>query len=595
MKKISFILLTLLFTGTTFAWDYEKVLIDDLCYNLDDFSQSAEVTQHPDRYTGDIVIPQTVEYNSATYTVTKIGVRAFLHCDDLKSVNIPNTVTKIGSGAFYRCEDLKSVKIPNTITEISHHAFSFCSKLTAINIPNSIEKIGSLAFQDCKGLTNISIPGSVSVIDHSAFFGCSGLTAIEIPSSVTRIENEAFAECSGLTSITVASGNSTYDSRENCNAIIETKTNTLIAACKNTFIPNSVTAIGEAAFRGCCGLTDITIPNAITTIENDAFRDCTGLTNISIPGSVSIIDYSAFFGCSGLTAIEIPSSVTRIENEAFAECSGLTSITVASGNSTYDSRENCNAIIETKTNTLIAACKNTFIPNSVTAIGEAAFRGCTELTDIDIPNSVSKIGKSAFRYCAGLTSITVPIKVTNIEEYTFYGCSGLKSITLYASVPKTIDENVFRGDSKYPEVDKTTCILYVPTKSIDLYRAASVWKDFVNIHGVEVPQEDPEYIEEDYSIRYLDISSKELDRDIVLLRIPVAPEIENFTFLKWKVEEGDLENGITIQAIYEANDPSSTPDEVSVPGRQAQKLIRQGNVYILRDDRTYTLTGQEVK
>ena len=130
----------------------------------------------------------------------------------------------------------------------------------------------------------------------------------------------------------------------------------------------------------------------------------------------SIGDY-AFLGCSSLTSITIPNSVTSIGYEAFYSCSGLTSIIVEEGNARYDSREACNAIIETITNTLVSGCPTTIIPNSVTSIGDNAFSGCSSLTSITIPNSVTNIGDYAFRNCSDLTSVTIPNNVKLVEQY----------------------------------------------------------------------------------------------------------------------------------------------------------------------------------
>ena len=275
---------------------------------------------------------------------------------------------------------------------------------------------------------------SVTSINHYAFQGCSDLTSATIPNSVTSIENYAFSGCSGLDSITVANGNPTYDSRNNCNAIIKTATNTLIAGCKNTIIPTSVTSIGEGAFFGYSGLTSVTIPNSVTEIHYSAFEDCSGLTSLTIPNSVTSIGYYAFSGCSSLTSITIPSLVTWIGSSAFSGCSGLTSITVDSDNPVYDSRNNCNAIIETATNTLIAGCKNTIIPNSVTSIDDEAFYGCSGLISVTIPNSVTSISYRVFCHCSGLASVTIPNSVTSISNYAFEGCSGLTSVTIPNSV-----------------------------------------------------------------------------------------------------------------------------------------------------------------
>ena len=211
----------------------------------------------------------------------------------------------------------------------------------------------------------------VTSIGDEAFRGRKTITSITIPNSVTSIGRDAFLGCSKLKSIVVESGNTIYDSRENCNAIIETATNTLITGCQNTIIPNSVTSIGKCAFWNCFSLTSITIPNSVTSIGWEAFNNCSSLTSITIPNSVTFIGGFAFAGCSSLTSITIPNSVTWIGSGAFFYCRSLTSIT---------------------------------IPNSVTGIGDEAFEDCSSLTSITIPNSVTSIGWHAFSNCKSLTT-----------------------------------------------------------------------------------------------------------------------------------------------------------------------------------------------
>ena len=197
---------------------------------------------------------------------------------------------------------------------------------------------------------------------------------------------------------------------------------------------------------------------------------CSGLTSINIPNSVTTIGNYAFSNCSGLTSINIPNSVNSIGNSAFFNCSGLTSIKVESGNTKYDSRNNCNAIIETNTNTLIAGCNNAIIPNSVTTIGNSAFFNCSGLTSINIPNSVTTIGNYAFYKCTSLTSITIPNSVTTIGNRAFYGCRGLASVISEIKDPQQVSlgTNVFYN---------TDAILYVPAGTKSSYEAISGWKN----------------------------------------------------------------------------------------------------------------------
>lgn len=335
------------------------------------------------------------------------------------------------------------------LTSIASDAFTFCSNLSSLIIPNGVTSIDSKAFYYCSSLTSIIIPNNVTSINDGAFKGCRSLSIVTIPKNVAFIGYNPFEDCSSLANIQVESGNTIYDSRENCNAIIETSSNTLVSGCINTTIPDGIITIAEGAFSLCNGLTSISLPNSVTTIGDNAFYYCTALSSISIP-----------------------KSVTSIYHNPFSFCGGLTSITVESGNNLFDSRDGCNAIIEKESNKLVLGCKNTIIPNSVSSIGDFAFSGCTGLTSMNIPVGVTSIGQNAFLECSGLTSVTIPNSVTDIGDGAFDGCDGLITIISKINNPFEI------SDETFPNYDVE---LIVPAGTKSAYLSTAGWNKFTNI------------------------------------------------------------------------------------------------------------------
>lgn len=342
------------------------------------------------------------------------------------------TLTITGDGAMY------------DYTRSSAPWNSYLENITAITLPSGITTIGNYAFSDMTNLSKISLPSSLLSIGKNAFYHCASLSSITIPANVDTIVPFAFAGCSALTSIRVNAKNTTYDSRNSCNAVIHTATNTLAVGCQNTVIPADVVKIGDAAFERAT-FSYIEIPNTVTEIAQYAFYGCEYLTTIDLPDNLTTLGYAAFRHCYALNEVVIPSTVTQVEGSTFSGCTSLTSIVVESGNTKYDSRNSCNAIIETATNTLIAGCQNTVIPNNVTSIGSQAFYQCSSLTSITIPNNVTSIGIQAFSSCSSLTSVTVE-----------------------ATTPPTLGTYVFSSSP--------TC--YIPAGTLSAYQASD-WAQYV--------------------------------------------------------------------------------------------------------------------
>lgn len=280
-----------------------------------------------------------------------------------------------------------SAVIGNCVTELqggySHGVFEECKSLTSVTIPSSVTTIGGYVFNHCHGLTSVTIPNSVTSIDSQAFSYCYNLRSAIIGSGATSIIRDVFLRCTNLTTITIDSNNSTYDSRDNCNAIIETNSNKLIQGCKGSHIPAGVVSIGFGAFSQCSGLTSVDIPDSVTSIDQDAFGNCTSLTSVTIGNGLTSIGVGAFYRCSGLTTVDIPNSVTSIGQNAFQDCNALTGIT---------------------------------IPSGVTSIGIYTFKNCTSLGYITI-NATTPPTLSAYDPFANTNNCPIYVPAASVNAY----------------------------------------------------------------------------------------------------------------------------------------------------------------------------------
>ena len=485
--RILLLVVCMFYSNAIKAYDFEN---DGLYYNILSNNQ-VEVTymKKTDRsYAGKITIPEKVKYGGKEYIVSAIGDLAFWMCDGLTgSLKLPQTITSIGELAFHGCSGfVGTLNIPNSVKTIGQGAFSESSFTGSLTIPNSVISIGPQAFYNCKGFSGdlilsnsmttvesstfnnctgfsgqLVIPNSIQSIKSAAFAKCGFTGTLSIPNSVVSIESQAFASCEGFVgSLTLPSSITKIGSYAfaNCmgltgSLIIPNSVNIIedyaFERCGFTgslTIPNSVKSIGDFAFNECLSFRgSLIISDALTSIGVAAFQACGFTGSLTIPNSVTSIGDGAFNDCRGFSgSLIIPSSVTLIGMNPFSACNGITNIIVNSGNTRYDSRNGCNAIIETSSNTLIAGCKNTAIPSSVTSIGS-----------------------DAFSLCSDLASITIPSSVTSIGSHAFMGCSSLVLVRSLIEVPYTIDNNVFYGI--------IPAKLEVPKGTKSKYQALSGW------------------------------------------------------------------------------------------------------------------------
>ena len=460
---------------------------------------------------GDITIPEeakgyrvvrieTSAFEQAAITsvfipnsVKTIGSYAFQRCVDLKSVRLSEQLTRIEGFLFYGCKSLTSIDIPEGVTSIGDYAFAGCEQLKEINIPSGVEQFGGNVFcntgftslpklpesltvipksmfYECTQLTSIEIPENITIIEECAFGRCP-ISEIEIPASVTHIGVAAFANCKNITDLTIPDNVTEigFNAFNGCSNL------------KTVKLSPNITSLNQGIFTECSSLESIIIPNGVKSIGKFAFMYCSSLGSINLPETLEEIGEQAFFGCSSLKQLFIPQNFVRFkkdENNTYWSfiygCTSLTSVVVDEDNPVFDSRDNCNAIIETASNTLIAGCITTKIPEGITVIGSWAFGGFHDLTSITLPHSLNRIEQSAFNG-SGLREITLPENVTYIGAYAFSSCNSLKDFYCCAEKVPEAESSAF-GNTNLKEVT-----LHVPAASVSAYQAVEPWKNFKEI------------------------------------------------------------------------------------------------------------------
>lgn len=397
------------------------------------------------------------------------------------------TLTVTGNGAMLECGEAGHYHNGVWFSEGYLYAPWECvsSLMEHVVIDDGVTRVGRCAFQNDGGLASVTIGKTVEEIGESAFKNCKSLTELTIPASVKSISEGAFIGCYGLKTIKVEDGNPIYDSREDCNAIIETATGTLLYGSSQTVVPDgvktidayaffntgvtkadlpaSVTTIGKNAFRDCRKLASVTIPKGVAEISQQAFYGCNGMTKLTIEDGVKVIGIEAFKGCSSLPSLTIPASVRKLDMDAFYECGGLKDLTIENG-------------VDSICGGAFCYCKSltsVTLPSSVTYAG-SLFKGCSSLKDVHLSEGLTSLASSFFSDCTSLQTITIPMNITKLGGSLFKGCTALASITCRNPQPPVCDFSTFDG------VD-FTIPLYVPKGSVLKYKAADGWRNFVII------------------------------------------------------------------------------------------------------------------
>ena len=541
-------------------------------------------------------------------SVTSIGSSAFFNCSSLTSVTIGNSVTSIGEFAFSECSSLTSITLPNSVTSIADYAFRDCSSLTSITIPNSVKSIGENAFSGCSKLSSITIPNSVTSIGREAFFGCSKLSSITIPNSVTSIGTDAFYNCSSLTSVTLTASSEEDFCKGQGNSLLYSKgvrcqREIQIDGTKVTkfTISNSVTSIGEYAFFYCSSLTSVTIGNSVTSIGVQAFYNCSSLTSVTIPNSVTSIGNYAFYNCSSLTSVEAPAIFFEINEEYWVYITkSLQKVVVNSG----ELSENALAVINRSYKTL-QSLDLSGVTN--TEFADEAFKGCYNLKSLVLPSTLTRVSYMMVAECVYLENINIPATVEEIGDRAFEDCRSIQTITFGSAVPASV-----LGQAN------------APMAGTSALKKIGNWA-FYNAHqlqNLEIPEGVTEigdgafygctYMEEltlPASVQSIGDNCFALCSKLTKIKCAavVPPAIQAKTFYEVKRQipvyvpdeavanyKGDMYwQEFNIQAASQQD--SQGIDNIQGNEVQSTKVVKDGQVLILRNGKTYTMQGQEVK
>lgn len=484
-----------------------------------------DLTGHTDALPERVIIPETLNGVS----VKAITGYVFKNCTSLKWLSIPKTITIMDSKGylFEGCSDLTlALNLPN-VEGWGNYDF-----ISAVELGEDVKKIGYEGFRYCKNMVSVTFPVQMESIASEAFEGCTSLVSISLPKGIQSVDSQTFQGCTSLTTVTIAEGTTTiaYEAFQGCTNL------------QTISFPEGLKTIGESAFSGCENLQGITLPESLVHIGDYAFYGCNAIKTITIPKNVQMTygNDSPFSGCTSLESLTIESenfgswfnnltsikdvylgkevtNISSYSDSGFTGLTGLETISVDAGNKVFDSRDNCCAVIETASNTLLQGCNTTTIPESVTAIGDGAFSGMI-----------------------GITELILPASITNIGINAFYGCTALQTINSYIEEPFDI--------SAFDDETKSTATLRVPFLTSMSYNYCSGW-NFINIKEMDGSTEDMAIIEfTDPVAKLICVSNWDINKDDEIC-VGEAKSVTDIGYLFYNMDSNNKTNLVSFEEL----------------------------------------------
>ena len=561
--------------------------------------------------------------------LTTIGKFAFLDCSSITQITIPSKVTSIEKGAFMRCSSLAKVVVSNGLQTIGYAAFAECYSLSSITIPSSVTVIGYGAFQLCYALTSIVIPDGVKKLNGTAFYGCTSLKSVTIGNGVEEIGGEAFAGCQALTSLTI--GNKVkdiYDAFYGCKSLV------------SLVLPNSVELVGASAFEDCSSLKSVTLGSSVSTLGEDAFKYCDALETITCLGEVppTVNNFYVFpnynidvcVPCGCVDAYKANSSWRQFSN--LHEPKARYSISIQPNNEKYgkayvESHSACATVIVAEANEgykfLRWSDNNTENPRTLTLTKNttlnAVFSAITYTVSISYDSDEGIVsgggtyehGKTAtltatpnegyefVRWGDGETINPRKITVTDDLALTAEFKKTIHTITLTCDMEK----GSISGGGTY-EYGETVTLTAIPNEGYEFVR----WSDGETINPRKITVTDDlvltaEFKKETHTI----VLTCDVEKGSVFgggtyeygetVTLTATPN-EGYKFVRWSNNVVDnpytfvISKDVTLTAEFE--ELMNTAVENNIMTTTNQKLLRDGQLIILRDDKTYNVMGQEL-